>query len=326
MKKRATKIAMLIICALLTFTAVPQPALARTGNTNSSVKVDGMKRKYYLHIPKSYSKTKSMPLVIVLHGAFAPVHFSRWDLRMNEQAEKDGFIVSYPCAAFGTWNAGYCCGLSKDKNVDDVSFISKMIEKLKQEYNIDSDRVYVAGFSNGGMMAYRLGKELSSEIAAISPIEACMYEGSVLPTKPLSVIAFNGTEDPVIPYRGGTGLWSGMVKLRIPPVSEAMKFWVAHDKCNQTPVCESIDKVTVERYLNGQNSTEVCLYTLDGGRHFWYGARMTEFAGKPQEKDFNVTDTMCKFFWEHPRRSSETASSEANQLVQQTPVVNNPEL
>jgi hypothetical protein len=53
---------------------------------------------------------------------------------------------------------------------------------------------------------------------------------------------------------------------------------------------------------------------------------MTEFAGKPQEKDFNVTDTMCKFFWEHPRRSSETASSEANQLVQQTPVVNNPEL
>lgn len=132
-----------------------------------------------------------------------------------------------PCAKYGTWNAGLCCGISKQKNLDDVEFISKLIAKLKGDFNIDGNRVYVAGVSNGGMMAYRLGHELSDQIAAIAPIEGCMYQRNETAGEAVSVIAIHGTRDPVIPYDGGTGKWLG-IKLKVPSVSDAINFWVGH--------------------------------------------------------------------------------------------------
>jgi polyhydroxybutyrate depolymerase len=313
MIKRAKRI--LFVSSALGLTCLGASTIALgAGDSHGSIKVYGMKRKYLLHVPKSYSSEKSVPLVIVLHGAFGTAKISRWDSRMSEQSEKDGFIVSYPCAAFGTWNAGRCCGISQHKNVDDVAFISNLIGKLKKDYNIDPSKVYVAGVSNGGMMAYRLGKEISNEIAAIAPIEGCMYESSASPTSPVSVIAFNGTKDPVIPFKGGTGRWLG-IKLKVPSVSDAINFWVTHNKCNANPIRESQEKLTVERYTNGQNSTEVCLYTLDGGGHVWYGGRRAVLTGRPQEKEFNVTETMCKFFWEHPKFQKDTATEESRKVI-----------
>jgi len=179
-------------------------------SNKESIEHDGRNRTYILHIPPSYNKEQSVPLVIVLHGGGGNSKNIGKTIMMDELADEEGFIVVYPDGTgrlnnyLLTWNAGYCCGYSLENNIDDVGFIRKLIEKLQIEYNINSSRIYVTGMSNGGMIAYRLGSELSDIIAAIAPV--CGSIGGkadensslwVIPDSryPVSVIAFNGMKD-----------------------------------------------------------------------------------------------------------------------------------
>lgn len=98
-------------------------------------------------------------------------------------------------SAYRSWNADGCCGLARRWQVDDVAFIRSLIGKLKEELNVDGDRIYVTGISNGGMMAYKLGCELSDQIAAIAPIDGCLYSTQKPLASPVSVIAFHGKQD-----------------------------------------------------------------------------------------------------------------------------------
>jgi len=289
---------------LMALFCASQPVPAHTGNSRGKILVDGQKRSYLLHVPKSYAhEQKQVPLVLVFHGAFGSSHITRWDSRMSEQAEKDGFIVAYPNALFGTWNAGNCCGISKIKIINDVGFVSQLIDQLQKKYRIDPKRIYVAGVSNGGMLAYKLGRELSDRIAAIAPIEGCMYPDDKDVRNPVSVIAFHGTRDPVIPYGGGTGSWLG-IKLKVPSVAETIEFWTKHDGCETSPEKERANDITRELFKNGKDNAEVCLYTLTGGGHIWPGGRRALLTGHNSERDLSATETMCNFFWAHPKTTA----------------------
>lgn len=283
-----------------------------------SVKINAMKRTYQLHVPKNYDGTKEVPLVIVLHGALGSATISQWDTGMSKQSEKDGFIVAYPNGAYSMWNAGGCCGQAKKKNIDDVAFIRALIEKTKSEYKIDNDRVYVTGVSNGGMMAYRLAYELSDEIAAIAPVEGCMYppSGMTASTSELattknfvSVIAFHGKSDIVIPYKGGKGFWFGY-RWPVPSVSSALQYWVRQNHCNPVPQRETVGKKTIkETYSGGTNGTEVCLYTLESGGHAWPGGKRVGIIRPGSSRELSATETMCAFFWAHPKKRTSTGGS-----------------
>jgi polyhydroxybutyrate depolymerase len=120
-----------------------------------------------------------------------------------------------------------------------VAFIRTLLDQLERDYRVDSKRIYAGGFSNGAMMSYRLGAELSERVAAIAvaagAIGAKQADGSILmippPAHPLPVIAFHGEQDPVVPYAGGIG-FEGVHFLS---AADSIGFWVKQNGCKSTP-------------------------------------------------------------------------------------------
>jgi polyhydroxybutyrate depolymerase len=276
------------------------------GDHKGKLRVGALERYYSLHVPQAAGKDKPA-VVIVLHGALSNAWSVGFDSDMSGYADRQGFIAAYPCGTgLGPrqllfWNAGACCGPALSNQVDDVDFVRKLIELLKTKYNVDPDRIYVAGASNGGMMAYRLAVELSDPIAAIGSVDGCMFPQSKRPTSPVSVIEFHGTADPVIPYDGGTGTWFVYKVRSVPPAAETMAYWINHNHCRTTAVKEESPNVTRETYIGGDQGSAVALVTIRGGRHTWPGGRGASLCGDKSARSVRATAEMLKFFWQHPR-------------------------
>jgi len=306
------RITIIIMALLITVS----PAVAKHPNVTrkkESIYVDGVKRRFTVCIP-SDCRNMSVPLVIVLHGAMGNGWFAEYDSQMTPKAQKEHFIVAYPNGTglfrrfFLTWNVGPCSG-SGWKKVDDLGFIRKMIEVLENEYDINPNRIYVTGLSNGGMLAYRIAAEMPELVAAISPVSCCMYGAPDEVTSPVSVMAFHGIKDRVIPYNGGDGSFYGY-RIKTRPVIEGVEYWVRRDRCNPVPNHEEIGSVTEEIYDGGADNTEVCLYIIKNGGHAWPGGKsIAPLACRPV-KCLCATDLMWDFFCKHSKQhGGETAIS-----------------
>lgn len=230
-------------------------------------------------------------------------------------ADRENFIVVYPDGIERRWNDGR--GLTRYRahrqNIDDVGFISSLIDELTKELNIDASRVYVTGISNGGMMSHRLACELSDKIAAIAPVAANIGEYMApgwSPSRPVPVLIINGTDDPLVPWDGGD-IRFGQYKFgRVLSVADTVRFWVSHNQCSPIPVItvepdkNPSDGTTVrkEKYGGCRDSAEVVLYALEGGGHTWPGGSQylpEAYIGKTC-RDFNASEVIWQFFKEHP--------------------------
>jgi polyhydroxybutyrate depolymerase len=292
------------------------------------LRVDGHRRSYLVHLPKQYDPESPTPLVIVLHGGIGTARTARWDTQMSKQADRDNFIVAYPNGVLRTWNAGECCGPAKRKGVDDIAFLRALIEKVSSDYKIDRDRIYVTGISNGGMLAYRAGYELSDLVAAIAPVAGCMYPCRGECKFPVSVIVFHGAKDHIVPFDGGIG---GMLGYKLKSTSEAdsIKFWIQHDHCKAEPnEVRDGGQIKKEVYSGGDCGTEVCLYTLKNGGHSWPGGRRAIFIGDKPSTQISATRLMCYFFWEHPKRrvasGEQSCGSQSQRIPEGSPIPTNP--
>lgn len=274
--------------------------------------VDGEERTYLIHLPEGSEEKGPLPLVFVLHGATANGYNAIRMSRMNTKADREKFIVVYPNGSGAvkghllTWNSGNCCSYARNNDIDDVAFFRKLIERLEMEYDIDPKRVYVTGFSNGGMMAYRLACELSDKIAAIAPVAAAIGTDDCRPTQPVSVIIFHGTKDKYVPYDGGAPL-----KLVNPDdkrtdksVSDAVSMWTEYDGCKPLPVKKKYGNIEEEHYTECRNRTAVSVYTIKGQGHAWPGGRRGLANGNPDPptQEISATDLIWEFFKKHPKR------------------------
>ena len=257
-------------------------------NSSETFVFDGLTRTCYIHIPPSYDGTRPVPLVIVLHGYTGNARGIESLTGFSAKADKEGFIAVYPEGVAQRWNVGF--GMLKF-DTDDVGFINELINRLEQKYKIDPKRIYVTGFSNGAMMSYLLGAELSDKIAAIAPVAGSIgsmtygLEQIPEPSQPVSVIGFHGTADTSVPYEGDGFL----------SVAESVAFWVSHDGCFIIPQNETMSdgKVIISVYTGGANGTEVVLYTIIGLDHSW--PRQTIGV-------IEATDIIWDFFASHPKQ------------------------
>ena len=172
----------------------------------ATLRVDGRERGYTYHLPTGYDGTRSVPLVLALHGRLGQGTGEERLSHFDKTSDEHGFIVVYPDGLDRSWADGRGGTPSDRKGVDDMKFLSDLIDKIEADYKVDTSRIYVAGMSNGGFMSGRLACQLSNRIAAVAIVAASLSENtatSCRPEFPVSVLVLQGAEDPLVPLAGG---------------------------------------------------------------------------------------------------------------------------
>lgn len=314
----------ILIAAVFTLTSVigytqGPSALANTVKNLQfrTINVDGMKRSYYIHMPSAHRTHTKLPLVLVLHGGGKGdgLTVAKY-LGFTSLADNMGFVVAYPNGVGAYWRDGreHTHRRSSNNSIDDIKFISKLIDHLTRKNIADPKRIYVAGISNGGMMTLRLGCELSPKLAAIAPIAANIpmnIIGSCNPDLPLPILLMNGTDDPIVPYYGGHVHIFRKRLGKVVSTAETVSFWVRHNRSNVVPHDRELpdrdpydySTVDVTTYSNPNNGAEVVLYTIQGGGHTLPGSDIPNRPWIVGEKnnDINGARVILKFFNKHSR-------------------------
>src|ERR1700730_14859736 len=176
-----------------------------TSATTGTIVSSGEKREYLLYVPKSYDRTKPTPLVITLHTSMSWPSSSMAISQWNLVADENGFIIVYPAGTGRGPKSWEMTGSETPSRMPDVIFISGLIDKLEESYNIDKTRIYANGMSNGGGMAFVLSCTLSDRIAAVGMVSAGLDPdwSWCKDHRPVSVVSFHCTADPGCLYNGG---------------------------------------------------------------------------------------------------------------------------
>ncbi len=264
-------------------------------NAQDELIFDGLTRDYITHVPATYNSSDTVPLVLNLHGLGSNSLQQLVYSGFNEIANANNFIVVYPDGIENAWNVGFS---GVDEEIDDVGFLNALIDTLSSQYNIDPERIYSTGMSNGGYMSYRLACELDHKIAAIASVTGSMTPIQIAncnPERKMPILQFHGTVDATVPYDGA--IWTLSM-------DDLIEFWVDHNNCEGEATITEIPNivendfstVSVKHYEICDEMREVILYTIDNGGHTWPGA--SDIAGITN-KDIDASQLIWEFFSRH---------------------------
>jgi polyhydroxybutyrate depolymerase len=236
------------------------------GDHTETINSTGGKRSLLIHIPSSYGSAPQ-PLVIFYHGYSRTAQWEADDSKASQEADKSNFIVVYPQGLEDppSWNAGTTVGNQATGIVDDVQFTRDTLDYMKKNYCVDSQRVYLTGFSLGGGMAFRAACQLADQITALATVAGAYYnlpEGCN-PARPLPVLEIHGATDTQAPYNGNSArLMAG--------VNAYLSGWLKRDGCTQeSQVFLQQDNVTGTEWTHCAKSVSVKHYRLAKGGHTW---------------------------------------------------------
>lgn len=266
---------------------------------NDSIIHDNLYRSYITYIPSIYNASQPTPLVFNFHGLTGNSTIAMWRADFRSIADTANFIIVHPQGLLNNlgethWNVGQI-----GTSINDIDFISSLLDSLSLEYNIDSDRVYSTGMSNGAYMSYRLACELSDKIAAIAPVAGSYFSymlNSCNPTHATPVLHIHGVADSNTIYYGKPGVES------IPSI---ISYWVNYNQCDTQSVFTQIansnlmDSSMVEHYnwKNGVNGVGVEHFKIIDGGHTWPGSNFPNIGnGGITNYDINASLEIWKFF------------------------------
>jgi polyhydroxybutyrate depolymerase len=306
------KWAWVLACGVSALAAAAQ----EPGTIERTVDVGGMHRSYYLRVPRSL-RDAPVPLVLMFHGGGGTPAYAERESRFSEIAEREGFLVAYPQGYKKSWNDGRdseAIAAQRDR-VDDLGFIAALLDDVARDHKVDPKRVYATGISNGGIFSHYLAARMSARIAAIAPVAGGIAEPlgrNFSPDHPVSVLVMHGTEDPLVPYKGGeiTLPW-GSKRGAIIDTESAVRMWARHDAARSDAVAETLpdadsaDGCRIVRLTHaaGRDATEVVLYRIEGGGHTWPGGRQylpARIVGRVC-RDVSASEVIWRFFKDHPK-------------------------
>lgn len=274
----------------ISFTTLPPSSTINYGINEFEVIFDEIAREYTVYIPENYNHSIPTPILFAFHGFGGSNNFIMNSAGFNEIADEENFIVVYPQGSlilnlFAHWNVG---GFTQISNTDDVAFVDYLISSLSQMYNINLDRVYATGMSNGGFMSFLLACQLSNKIAAIASVTGSMTTQTLNecdPQREVPILQIHGTNDPIVPYNG-IQEWNT-------PIDNVLDYWVLNNQCSPNPEINDLEDInndngfTVQEiiYNNGLNGSIVKHFKVNGGTHVWF-----------QDEDINSSSLIWEFF------------------------------
>tara|TARA_S200000501_G_scaffold138007_1_gene130406 strand:+ start:289 stop:1185 length:897 start_codon:yes stop_codon:yes gene_type:complete len=255
-----------------------------------SIEHDGIDREYVLHVPNSYNGNSSVPLVFNFHGGSGSATNQRYLSDMDQVADTAGFIVAYPQGSVlldgsSYWNSMIATEGSKG-TADDIGFISFLIDEISLNYNIDLEKVYACGYSNGGDLSISLACYLSDKISAAAPVSGLMsLESDSLcqPQENTGVFLINGTADNSRPYNGINDYYLS--------IESALLFWSNHHGSDSTIIENFMDSnnnnIDHYKYLNLNGQSYLEHYKIINGGHDWFDLSVN---------DKNIDQVIWQFF------------------------------
>jgi len=229
-----------------------------TSNNN----FNGIRRKAIIDFPDKHSFGKKYPILIVLHSSGG--NYNQTHSMFGKLANEETFIGIYPQGVNNKWNS-FIKNSTKNE-VDDVYFISKLIDYSMNNFNVDKNKIYVVGFSNGGSLAQKLGIKLSDKISAVVSISASLEKGlEVENNSTVSIMQINSKKDKIIPYKGGKGVNDN----EFLSAENSIKYWAKRSNCDIFPNKSDLNQNYIEfNYENCDNQSKVKLISvLDSGHH-----------------------------------------------------------
>ena len=298
-------------------------------------------RPYELYIPSTYNSSRSTPLVLLLHGGggnavegtigyIGKLTCPKGNLASSQcfkgLADREGFVLVLPNGSANpilpnvkTWNAGggkngytKVSKYAVEQNVDDISYFNSLLDGIERVVNIDPNRIYATGISNGGAMSYRLACELSNRIAAIAPIASGNQFGAVEscnPKRPVPIAHIHGTADEGWPYTGGKSRLADDKNGIMISVPETIEWWVNRNNCDKEPKVENLPEVIQdgtnvikESYTGCKNNSDIIHYKIIDGGHTWpqgWQYFSESLVGKTSQQ-LNANEVIWEFFKKHP--------------------------
>ncbi len=265
----------------------------------------GLKREYIVYVPAGLPSGPA-PMLLALHGGGGDMDFQADNYGLKQKADGAGYIAvfpngysRFPGGILATWNAGNCCGQARDKQVDDVGFLKAVIERVSRQANIDRNRVFATGMSNGAMMSYRLACELPTMIRGIAPVAGTDNTKVCNPARPVPVIHFHAKDDTHVLFAGGAGkdaFRNRDMVTDFTSVPVTIRKWVEIDQAR--PEAERVLTVpgaACDLHGAGQRGAPVKLCVTESGGHSWPGAPSRR-ANKSPSMAISANDLMWEFF------------------------------
>lgn len=312
--RAAAALLLISIGALLLVSCRSVPAVRPTErDVFLTMEHDGRAREFILHLPPSHERLGRMPLIIALHGgggtARGMVALTKG--RFNELADEHGFLVAYPQGLEKSWNDDREDPISyaHQNDIDDVGFLSALIERVVREYRADVERVFATGMSNGGFMSLRISREMTDRVRAVAPVCATIPVGATdayLAAPAMSILPVNGTADPLVPYNGGYVQVLGRKRGAITSTDATVEVFRERSGSSADAIYTELPdadpgdgtRVAKYEYVNPATGDKVVLLKIQGGGHAWPGGwpYLNERLIGRTSMDINACDVIWDFF------------------------------
>ena len=309
---RVAMTALLVACVHTpkTASASPPPTghrlirlLERVGTTRPML----IPRTAWVYIPASYSNaTAPVSLIVNFHGDGSSGRRQEARSRMSATADlqpsDEVFLVAYPNANSVDENGRlkWNDDATSRAGIEDRKFIYDLVTTLETDYpKLDRTRVYATGMSNGGGMTNRVGCDMADTFAAIAPVEGGYADWTQCnPTQHISVMAFHGVTDHVVPYCGGMGAGPAAGCGPFPCIPEWAATWANRDSCDANPgeltvllQLTPVTAITRQEWTHCADDASVVLYAIDPHNHTW-----------PDPTVIDANEKMWEFFRAHPKQ------------------------
>lgn len=289
------------------YAPVSLPGLSGKVETGN-LQIEGRSRRFDYYRPATLKP--GLPLILMLHGSRSSgEHFRRlWRYRFEELADRHGFITLYPDGVGGHWNdcRKNVSDQAHQENVADTRFLLALLDEFVENHDIDPDRIFVVGFSNGGHMVYRLGLEAGSRFEALGVVSANFPEPSnqncvlePVRSRVPRLLIMNGDADPVNPFGGGKVTLFGQDKGAVLSSEASASFWA--ERLGSPPEQESVRDTQWGRYRFYSDGRVRLLRVKGGGHSLPCGyPYLPAFLIGPTVSDFSAADELVNFFLSAP--------------------------